>query len=76
MHVYVYVYSHLLVTEHAENSAACVEDDSEGLAGSADTNIHEVLCALLVDNGDAVNLIGVCVCVLCKYAYTNVCGHV
>jgi hypothetical protein len=46
----------LLVAENAENSAARVEDDSEGLARSADAHIHEVLRALLVDDRDAVNL--------------------
>jgi hypothetical protein len=65
---FINVGSYLLVAEHAENSAASVKDNSEGLARGADANIHEVLCALLVDNGDAVNLIGACIYV-CMYIY-------
>mmetsp|Transcript_26162 Transcript_26162/g.53322 ORF Transcript_26162/g.53322 Transcript_26162/m.53322 type:complete len:604 (+) Transcript_26162:312-2123(+) len=46
----------VLLREHAKHSRSSVENHREGLAGRPDAHVHEVLGALLVHNGDAVDL--------------------
>mmetsp|Transcript_24238 Transcript_24238/g.54504 ORF Transcript_24238/g.54504 Transcript_24238/m.54504 type:complete len:236 (-) Transcript_24238:781-1488(-) len=46
----------VLDNEHAKDSRTSIEDDGKRLLGCTHAHVHEVLCSLLVEDGDLIHL--------------------